>query len=669
MNYQLVLVIGSNGSQDDKYSKIIERHVQLAELSVSSTAMNRAVDDIKESTASGREPAVVLIGPKVPNALVVARRIRSVWPIGQMLFVTDGPYLEKLQRELRHAPMIGPNWSLIQVGDPQLPQKIQKAAQASRQRVRLRTTLDRANLTLSAPKPIDSIQYRRMAVSEHYLANLLEQSQDPTISLDIRNTVLYWNRAAERLFQQSAGSVYGIHVAKLPFWSSSLDSCLERIHAGIRTLTAEIKCSLPHGNLDLEILMSGVHDSNTGSLVGTSLVLRDISLRNRVLEVERARRHEAEQTSKMKDEFLAVLSHELRTPVTAVIGRTQLLKFHHRNEPDLLSSLNIIERNAQLQAKLIEDLLDTSLVVTGKLHLKLQLVSIRQVVEAAVESVRSAVEHKQIMLSEVFHPVVGFMQGDPHRLQQVFINLLTNATKFTPQGGHIEVTLSQTGSHFEVVVSDNGVGIDPEFLPHVFDKFGQEDASITRRYGGLGLGLSITKHLVKLHGGDIYASSPGRDRGARFTVSLPVHCRKLPEKGDSPNEPEKKEFSAILTGRRILVVDDIADTRDLVAEVLQAYGAEVITVESGAAALQALESFHPEVLVSDIGMPDMDGYELIKRIRARGCTSEDLPALALTAFAGPTDKDAAIQAGYQAHLAKPLIVTELTAAIERLIGK
>lgn len=387
-----------------------------------------------------------------------------------------------------------------------------------------------------------------------------------------------------------------------------------------------------------------------------------------MLEVERPRRHEAEQTSKMKDEFLAVLSHELRTPVTAVIGRTQLLKFHHRNEPDLLSALNIIERNAQLQAKLIEDLLDTSLVVTGKLHLKLQLVSIRQVVEAAVESVRPAVEHKQITLSEVFHPVVGFMHGDPHRLQQVFINLLTNATKFTPQGGHIQVTLSQIGSHFEVVVSDNGVGIDPEFLPYVFDKFGQEDASITRRYGGLGLGLSITKHLVKLHGGDVYASSPGRDRGARFTVSLPVHCRKLPEKGDSLNEPEKKEFSAILTGRRILVVDDIADTRDLVAEVLQAYGAEVITVESGAAALQALESFHPDVLVSDIGMPDMDGYELIKRIRARGCTSEDLPALALTAFASPTDKDAAIQAGYQTHLAKPLIVTELTAAIERLIG-
>jgi PAS domain S-box-containing protein len=667
LNHQLVLVIEPDVNQDDRYSLAIEQHARLVGLSVSSTHVTKAVDDIKESTAAGIEPAVVLFGPNVPNALAVARRIRSVWPIGQMLFVTDALQLEKLQRELRYAPMIGPNWSLVEISDLWLPQKIQKSAQASRQRARLRTTLDRANLTLSAPKTVDSLQYRRMVVSEHYLANLLEQSQDAIISLDIRNTVLYWNRSTERLFQQSADSVYGTHVAKLHFWSPSLDSCLQRIHTGISTLTAETSYALPDANLDLEILMSSVRD-NTGRLIGISLVLRDISFRNQMLEVERARRREAEQTSKMKDEFLAVLSHELRTPLTAVIGRTQLLKFHHRNEPDLLSSLNVIERNAQLQAKLIEDLLDTSLIVTGKLHLKLQLVSIRQVVEAAVELIRPTAEHKQITLSEVFHPVVGFVHGDPHRLQQVFINLLMNATKFTPQDGNIDVTLSQAGSHFEVAVSDNGVGIDPEFLPYVFDKFGQEDVSITRRYGGLGLGLSITKHLVKLHGGDVHASSPGRNMGARFTVSLPVHDLEIAGKKEvSPNEPEK-ECSDILAGRRILVVDDVADARDFVIEVLEAYGAEVIAVESGAAALQTLKSFHPDVLVSDIGMPDMDGYELIERIRAQGCTSEKLPALALTAFASPADRDAAIRAGYQTHLAKPLIVTELTSAVERLLA-
>lgn len=668
MNPRLVLVIESDAHQDSNYLAVIEGHIQSAGLSVSSVDVINSVDYIKESTAARIEPAIVLIGPSIPNALAVARRIRSVWPLGQMLFVADAPQLEKLQRELRHALMIGSNWSLIEISDPRLPQKIQKAVYASQQRVRLRTTLDRANLTLAAPKPVDSIQYRRMAISEHYLANLLEQSQDAILSLDTRNMVLYWNRGAERLFQQRASSVYGTHVAELPFWSAALDSSLEKIHAGFRTLTAETKCLLPDGSLDLEILMSRVHD-NSGSLVGTSLVLRDVSPRNRMLEAERARRREAERTSQMKDDFLAVLSHELRTPLSAVIGRTQLLKIRCRNEPDLLSSLSVIERNAKLQAKLIEDLLDSSLVVTGKLHLELKLVSIRQLVEATVESLRPAAEQKKIMLSELFHPVAGVVHADSCRLQQVFINLLTNAIKFTPQGGHIEVALSEAGSCIEVAVSDNGIGIDQEYLPFVFDKFGQEDASITRRHGGLGLGLSIAKHLVKLHGGNICASSAGRNMGARFIVSLPVHNAQVTgtEPFSPSNEPEK-QYADVLAGRRILVVEDVADARHLVTDVLQAYGAEVAAVESGAAALQILDSFRPHVLVSDIGMPDMDGYELIERIRAEGRSSEELPALALTAFASPADREAAALAGYQTHIAKPLIGTELTAAVARLIG-
>jgi PAS domain S-box-containing protein len=668
LNHQLVLVVESDSSQDPKYSGLIEQYVQPVGLSVSSVDVTGAVNHIKEATAARIEPAVVLIGPAIPNALAVARRIRSVWPLGQMLFVADASQLEKLQRELRHALMIGSNWSLIEISDPRLPQKIQKAVYVSQQRMRLRTTLDRANLTLAAPKPVDSIQYRRMAISEHYLANLLEQSQDAILSLDTRNTVLYWNTSAERLFQQRASSVYGTHVTELPFWSLALDSSLERIHAGVQTLTAETKCPLPGGHLDLEVLMSRVHD-NTGCLVGTLLVLRDISPHNRMLEVERARRREAERTSQMKDEFLAVLSHELRTPLSAVIGRTQLLKIRHRDEPDLLSSLNVIERNAKLQAKLIEDLLDSSLVVAGKLNLELQLVPIRQLVEAAIESVRAAAEHKQIALSEVFHPVAGVVHGDPHRLQQVFINLLTNAVKFTPQGGYIEVALSQAGSRFEIAVSDNGVGIEQEYLPFVFDKFAQEDASITRRHGGLGLGLSIAKHLVKLHGGDILALSEGRNKGARFAVSLPVHGGQDAgtKRFSSLKEPEK-QYADILTGRRILVVEDVADARHLVTDVLQAYGAEVVAVDSGAAALQILESFRPHVLVSDIGMPDMDGYELIEKIRAQGRSGDELPALALTAFASPADREAATLAGYQTHVAKPLIVAELTAAVARLIG-
>lgn len=565
--------------------------------------------------------------------------------------------------------MIGPNWSLAEIGDPTLPQRIQRAASASRQRLRLRTTLDRANVKLGAPRPVDSIEYRRLVVSEHYLANLLAQSQDAILSLDTRNRVLYWSAGAERIFKQSAGAMSGLPVTELPFWSPTLDACLEKIHAGAQILAAETKCALPEGDVDLEIFFSGVHD-DTGIFIGTSLALRDISARNQTLEVERAARREAERMSRMKDEFLAVLSHELRTPLSAVIGRTQLLQMRHRSEPDLLSALDVIERNAKLQAKLIEDLLDVSSVITGKLRLEKRPVKVPQLVEAAVESIRPTADRKKIQLSAAVHPVAGVIDGDAYRLQQVLFNLLANAVKFTPQDGRVEITAIGNGSRVEITIADNGIGINPDFLPLVFNKFGQEDAAITRRHGGLGLGLSIAKQLVELHDGDIHASSAGRDRGASFTVSLPLHQPATAETeriSRSAGEPEKQS-AAPLRGRRVLVVEDVVDARCLVTEVLENCGAEVVAVESGFAALQAIDSFHPHVLVSDIGMPDMDGYELLKRIRARGCTSEKLPALALTAFASPADRESALLAGYQMHVAKPLVVAELTAAVSHLAG-
>ncbi|MBA4143261.1 MAG: response regulator [Nitrosospira sp.] len=667
MNHQLVLLVEPDAHQGGEYFPVIKQHVRSSGLQLASVDVNNVVNRLTELTASGAEPAVVLIGPDAVNPVAVGRRIRAIWPVGQMLFVPGTAQLKKLQRELRHAPLIGPNWSLIEIDDPKLPQKIQRAAHSSQQRLRLRTTLDRANIKLRAPKPVDSLQYRRLTLSEHYLANLLEQSQDAIVSLDTRNTVLYWNTGAERMFKRNAGVVYGMPVAELPFWSLPLNACLEKIHGGIGTLTAEVKCPLPEGDIDLEISFSRVHDNN-GSFIGTSLTLRDISLRNRMLQVERTKRREAERASRMKDEFLAVLSHELRTPLSAVIGRTQLLKMRHRNDPELLPALSVIERNAQLQAKLIEDLLDISSVVAGKLHLEMQPVPARQLIEAAVESIRPAADSKQIQLLEIIPPVAGAIHGDPQRLQQVLFNLLANAVKFTPQGGHVEVTLSKNHSCFQITVSDSGIGIDQDYLPFIFDKFGQEDASITRRHGGLGLGLSIAKQLVKLHGGNIQASSGGRDMGASFTVTLPVHSTEAAETEQlTPSTPAEQQGAPTLSGRRILIVEDVADTRQIVTEILQDCGAEVVAVESGLAALAALDSFHPQVLVSDIGMPGMDGYELLKRIRARGFTGEKLPALALTAFASPADRESALLAGYQMHLAKPLIVAELTAAVAQLI--
>lgn len=668
MDPRFVLVVTPpDAPPGDEDFRAIARHAHVSGLQVSSVIDPQAVSRLMEWTAAGAEPAVVVIGPGLTNKIAVARRIRTVWPIGQMLFAPAPAHMEKLRQELRLAPMIGPNWSLVEIGDPGLPQQIKKAARSSQQRLRLRTTLDQANIQLSAPKPVDSLDYRRMAISEHYLANLLEQSQEAIVSLDTRNAILYWSAGAERLFGRSAGAMSNKQLAQLPFWSPALQACLEQIHAGSQAAAAEARCELPGGASDLEISFSRVHDSRR-NFIGTSLSFRDVSQRNRILEAERAARREAERMSRMKDEFLAILSHELRTPLSAVIGRTQLLQMRHANEPELLSALSVIERNAKLQAKLIEDLLDVSSIVTGKLILDRQPLSVGELIEAAVEAIRPATESKKIRISTEAHAAAGFIQGDFHRLQQVLFNLLSNAVKFTDEGEHIAVRSARNGNRIEITVSDNGIGIPADFLPSVFERFGQEDASITRRHGGLGLGLSIAKQLVELHGGDIRASSPGRNLGASFTVSLPAHHSHsaVPEGLPGSADVPATQDAAALSGRRILVVEDVEDARFLMTEILQNYGAEVMAVESGMAALQALDAFHPDVLVSDIGMPGMDGYELIRQIRTKGFASDKLPALALTAFASAADRARAMLAGFQVHLSKPLVVTELVAALVRL---
>lgn len=667
MNNQLALIISSDAHPGRESLCAIETHVRLSGLIASTVPESEAVEHIKALTASSKEPSVILIGPTVTHALIIARRIREVWPIGQMLFVPDSAHFEKLRQQLRHAPLIGPNWALVEADQSTLPQQIRKAAYSTQQRLRLRTTIDRANLKISSSKPVDSIDYRRLVISEHYLANLLAQSQEAIVSLDNRLTILYWSSGAERLFGKNASAVYGMTIQKLPIWCEELRECLEKIRAGADSLTSEISCSLPSGNKDLEILFSGVHD-DTGNLIGTSLALRDISLRNQMLDAERRARIEAERMSRMKDEFLAILSHELRTPLSAIIGRTQLLQMRHRNEPELLAALGIIERNAQLQAKLIEDLLDVSAIITGKLRLDRQAVAAQPLVEAAVESIRLEAERKQLELVKTLHPVHGVIYGDPQRLQQILFNLLGNAVKFTHQGGRIEVTLSERESRVEICISDNGQGIHRDFLPHVFDRFGQEDSSTTRRHGGLGLGLSIAKQLVQIHGGDIRAASAGPGCGTTFTVSLPLHLgAQLPsEKSSRAAHAPGSQDKPILSGRRILVVDDVADARQLVTDVLKSFGAEVFAADSGAAALEMLNTFQPDVLVSDIGMPEMDGYELIKKIRARGSPADKLPALALTAFASKADREKALHAGFQMHVVKPLVIEELTTAVARL---
>jgi signal transduction histidine kinase/ActR/RegA family two-component response regulator len=399
--------------------------------------------------------------------------------------------------------------------------------------------------------------------------------------------------------------------------------------------------------------------------------------RAKLLVQEQKARAEAEKLNRLKDEFLSTVSHELRTPLNAILGWSQILRTSKVDEARMNRALETIERNARSQAQLIDDLLDISRIITGKIRLNVQTVQLLPVIEAAIDTVRPAADAKNIRLQSVLDPAAGPVLGDSERLQQIVWNLLTNAIKFTPKQGRVQVGLQRINSHIEIVVADTGQGISAEFLPHVFERFRQADGSITRSFGGLGLGLAIVRQLVELHGGTVHAQSPGEGQGATFTVKLPLMAV-----GPKAIEPERVhptvgdsvpfDCSSQLEGLRILIVDDDPDMRDLLAYTLEVCGAEVIAVATANAAISALtdSSLPMDILISDIGMPDEDGYSLLRRVRAlKPENGGRIPAIALTAYARTQDRTAALLAGFQSHIAKPVEPAELIAVIANLAGR
>ncbi|HEX5660594.1 MAG TPA: PAS domain-containing protein [Polyangiales bacterium] len=397
--------------------------------------------------------------------------------------------------------------------------------------------------------------------------------------------------------------------------------------------------------------------------------------REALLEAERKAREEAELASRLKDEFLATLSHELRTPLNAILGWSQILRRRSSEDERLREGFGIIERNARVQVQLIEDLLDMSRIVAGKLRLDVQPVDLREVIRAALESVAPAAEARSVRVQTVLDSHAGPVRGDPARLQQIVWNLLANAIKFTPKGGRVTVALERISSHVEISISDSGIGIAPDFLPHVFERFRQSEGGSTRRHQGLGLGLGIVKSLVEMHGGHVRASSAGLGEGANFTVELPLmvtrpseHPRKLPTRSTWDHEQEHHD-DRLLEGVLVLVVDDEPDTRELLAHVLAECSARVLTAANAAEAYRLLQVEHPDVLLSDIGMPDEDGYSLIRRVRELPARDGgDTPSIALTAFARSEDRRRALIAGFQSHLAKPVEPAELVAVVASVAG-
>ncbi|MFQ4142589.1 response regulator [Chlorogloeopsis sp. ULAP02] len=446
--------------------------------------------------------------------------------------------------------------------------------------------------------------------------------------------------------------------------------------------------------------------------------------REKLLEREQAARAEAEAANRIKDEFLAILSHELRSPLNPILGWTKLLSTRKLDAAKTAEALAIIERNAKLQAQLIEDLLDVSQILRGKLSLNISSVDLVYVISAALDTVRLAAQAKAIKIHTVFEPNIGLVLGDETRLQQVVWNLLSNAIKFTPQGGRVEVRLSslkdaerwghgdagnvnkssasplrvlyekpptgrlrqspaegdppavldsprqfvsassQSQLYAQITVADTGQGINPDFLPYVFDYFRQADSKTTRQFGGLGLGLAIVKHLVEMHGGTVRAESQGQGQGATFTVMLPL----MTVQPQTPEDSEQSQKSLDLSGVRVLVVDDDVDSRELVTFLLEEYGAQVTAVASALEALQAVVKSKPNVLVFDIGMPEVDGYMLLRQIRSLSPQQGgEIPAIALTAYAGEVDKRQALAAGFQIHLPKPVDPAELVGVIVSLV--
>jgi PAS domain S-box-containing protein len=411
----------------------------------------------------------------------------------------------------------------------------------------------------------------------------------------------------------------------------------------------------------------GTTDSGVAWIVDISARRAAEAERDSLLERERLARAQAEQANRSKDEFLAMVSHELRTPLNAMLGWARMLSSGNADSARQKRGLEVIERNAIAQAQLIEDLLDVSRIVHGKLRLEVASIDLRTVVEAAVDSVRPSFESKGIHLTVTLEPHLDQITGDAQRLQQVVWNLLSNSAKFTPKGGHVHVELRKRGAALELAVSDNGRGIAPQALPFVFDRFRQADASITRAFGGLGLGLSIARHLVELHGGTIEAESEGEGTGSRFVLTLgPLPpesqvSRALP--ATLPPRAPVPEVTAELSGLRVLVVDDEPDARELTSTILSEGGATVVAACSASHALELLDEQQLDVMLSDIGMPEQDGYELIRRVRQLASPAGKIPAAALTAFARSDERRQAMLAGFQLHISKPVEPTELTAAV------
>jgi PAS domain S-box-containing protein len=529
----------------------------------------------------------------------------------------------------------------------------------------LQAELEETNRGVVALHAELELQAEQLRSAEDRLRLLLDGVQDYAICmLTPQGEIASWNSGGERLFHYRASEIIGRNVACFyPPVEREIDMPADHLRAADERgrLAFESQWVGQGGeSFDAHVVLTPVRRGS--ELRGFSLVVRDITERKRLEADLRRRAEELAAANRAKEDFLATLSHELRTPLNAMLGWTRLLRMGKLDQAGMSRALETIERNAHMQEQLIADILDLSRIVTGRLRVDLRPIDLSPVVAAAIDTVSPAAQAKGVRLvpNAPFH---GSVLGDPDRLQQVVWNLLVNAIKFTPPAGTVTVSIARLGPSAVITVADTGEGMSAELLPFIFDRFTQGDASVTRPHGGLGLGLSIVRHIVELHGGKVVAHSAGPGRGSTFSVHLPVRAVQQPAV-DVPEEPSHR-----LAGLKVLVVDDDADAREVVSLALAQCGARTAAVSSARDALRMLTEFRPDVLVSDIGMPGEDGYSLIRRVRALRTGVGDVPAIALTAYAQPEDQQRALGAGFQEFVPKPVEVSALAAVVRALADR
>jgi PAS domain S-box-containing protein len=498
--------------------------------------------------------------------------------------------------------------------------------------------------------------------------------------LDTTGRIVTWNAGAQRLKGYTADEIIGNHFSIFYDKESIAKKKPQR----------ELETAMTEGRVEDEgwrlrkdgtrfwanVVITAMHDEK-GTLKGFVKITRDMTERKRAEEELREqaayleqrvseRTAELERANRSKDEFITTLSHELRTPLTSITGWVQMLEAGELTPVQQRKAFEVIDRNLAAQAQLIDDLLNVSRIVTGKMTVDLQPLYPAPIIEQAIDSIRPTLNAKSLKLTQDLDTGLGPMQIDPSRFHQIVWNLLANAVKFTPKKGHIHVSLKRINSNALLQISDSGEGIDPEFIPLIFERFRQADASRSRKYGGLGVGLSIAKSLVEQHGGTIYAESDGVGKGSTFNVTLPI-----PGLSSHSASPAKQTTPAksILKGVRILVIEDEPDTREMIVQAMKQRGAKPAQADSAKKALQLLEQQPYDLVISDIGMPDLDGYAFIRKLRSMKSPASTVPAIALTAYAGEHDRKLSIEAGFNTHIPKPITLTELVRVIGKLIDE